>query len=191
MLIKIRRDSIRPNPNAGRDTLNIYGRETHHMTRVWWLFDMHGSCQGLFTVSEQAIGNSDNLDWHVLQVAQFTGPPSELFVAHYSVAYPVQQIRTWPEGNWLYGWEDPEVTCLACGAVSPVSQLLTDSLELVGEFESDDGFWSETNTKCPKCGDWDCLDEPLVYEQISNVPKEELPCVSGCSDGMPQPASAT
>lgn len=186
MLIKIRRDSIRPNPTAGKDTIEIYGRETHTRTRVWLLFDRAGVSQGLFTVTEQAIGSG--LDWHVIAIEQYH-QPDWMFTASYAVNYPVQQLYTQPQGAWLYDWENPTVCCVMCQATLPVRQLLTDSLDL----DDADGYSVslETNSKCPHCGEWDCLGEPLTYEQIHQVPKEELPCVSDYSAGTYRPASVT
>lgn len=183
MLIKIRRESIRPNPNVGQTKFPVFGRPTAARRGCWLLFDKSGSCQGLFEIIE---AGADAANLRPISVSPVPYSSLTWMSWEYRVNYPVTYLYDQPQGKWLYQWEDPAIVCQDCQGQFSVSQLGYDSMELNGDDEDGGGDYTETNTKCPQCGSWHALgDAQLRYEQISEVPADELPqqeqpCVSDC-----------
>ena len=174
MLIKIQRESIRPNPNAGQTKFPVFGRPTVSRRGCWFLFDKLGSCQGFFEIQEQG---SDAHDLLPISLSEVPYSNAAWLTWEYQVNHPVTYLHDQPQGKWLYRWEDPDVVCHDCQAKFPASKLEYDSMELGGDEDSDYDY-TETNTKCPQCGSWHALgDDRLVYEQIQDVPQQELLCV--------------
>lgn len=178
MLIKIRRESIRPNPAAGQTQFPIFGRPTVSRRGCWLLFDKSGSCQGLFEIQEQGSATYDLLPISLREVPYSN---TAWLTREYQVSHPVTYLYDQPQGKWLYQWEDPEIVCQACQFHCAASQLGYDAMELSGDDEDGSDDYSETNTKCPQCGSWHALgDDQLVYERIQDVLQQELLCVSDC-----------
>ena len=80
-----------------------------------------------------------------------------------------------PEGSWLFRYEDPEVTCVHCEAVFPVSTLI-DGPDMDDLGENDPALFHG----CPQCGEWDCLgdDEYVELETVEDALKR-TPAATG------------
>ena len=67
-----------------------------------------------------------------------------------------------PAPDYLFKYEDTKVTCKDCGASFPYGELQADCVWL-GDEEGE--AWS--NTICPDCGAWDCVE--IEYEYITEA----------------------
>lgn len=73
-----------------------------------------------------------------------------------------------PESGWLYEYERTPITCRDCGEVVDARGLQYDSVEHVNE---QGGFdYDDTNSACPKCGSWYCLESGwVVWETVAQA----------------------
>lgn len=71
-----------------------------------------------------------------------------------------------PEPAYLYEYKPTSLQCSECGAHFNHTELQSDSF-----WDGDSEYFSDTI--CPKCGAWNCLD--VLYESIDVVVREVLP----------------
>lgn len=72
------------------------------------------------------------------------------------------------EPPYLYEYRPTRVQCYSCKAKFPHTELESD-VEDCGCSQYDDccGCYKDTDTKCPKCGNWNCCE--LEYEDIGET----------------------
>jgi hypothetical protein len=162
-LIKIKRDSIKKNPNAGRDSVQIpmpwqVTFETN-MTKdelPEWL-------QG--NITEWSIGTDHSLtkgwlgvvDDRVMEYAYSVIKDGNRFSIE--AKRDIQTIRSiTPEPKYNYKYKNTKVKCNHCQQMIPVNDIKKDVYE--GIFDV-----------CPKCGDGDTFD--YKYEQIEDAIRKE------------------
>lgn len=72
----------------------------------------------------------------------------------------IQMHSIWPCPEWIYEFEPLAVTCNECGAQFDYGELQSDS-------GSDADSYSDT--VCPKCGEWNCVDNAIEIETVEQA----------------------
>lgn len=148
MLIKINRNSVRKNPNAGNTIYYIPGQKQEYKTVVE-------------TKQYVKFGNKGwQLISHDTQETQRT-------------EQPVQTVHTLsPAPQWLYSYEDPEVECNACGNKSKYSELKEKEIPGYYDDEVQDHYHYSTTIEriCPICDSEECC--KIELEKIEDVVNE-------------------
>jgi len=165
-IIKIKRDTIKPNPNAGQDTYCIPGCSCTEVERfIRRGNDVVFQCLTDGMVVREAL-HVDKDSYvpelpHKEYVGLMKGEIPE-FVVRRSETRGQQFVRGMtPEGLWLFDYEDTEVECHTCHARFSYEDLKADA---IGDGNGDE-IWS--NSICPKCGEWDCCE--IEYESIEET----------------------
>lgn len=162
MLVRINRQTLRRNPNAGNTTSVLPGIAHSELTFT----DEHGRYE--FT-------NAGD-DWYCRSCVT-TGPlrfqPGEVVATDTLIADPSkvrvtthgnnQIIHHQPEPDWLYEYEPTPVTCNNCGETFDATELTSDCA-----WTGDDEICSFE--VCPKCDAWECCE--VEYEQPDDVARE-------------------
>jgi hypothetical protein len=163
-LIKIKRDSIKKNPNAGRDT--------YHVPMRWkGEFETNVPREGLPAYFKNHISSwSCSPNESIYSGELFEQPPEDMiayiqdviakgFKFEVKFNREIQTIYSnTPEPEYRYQYENTPVECNNCHTMVPVEDIEED------EFE-------ETLMKiCPKCNFWNTFD--FEYEKIEEVIKE-------------------
>lgn len=165
ILIKIDRDSIKKNPNAGNTRTSIAGR-------VYYRFEFQGDIEdefksdGLVVTSWEKDLDSMITEGYVKDEETFKELIARFNGDHRLSTNIEQDIKTldhFPESEYLYEWaKETKVKCNKCG-----KEYLLDNLIIKEYEESGDEY-----AYCPE--DWNYLGR-IEYEDISDVEKEMLP----------------
>jgi Zn finger protein HypA/HybF involved in hydrogenase expression len=161
-LIKIKRDSIKKNPNAGRDT--------YHVPMPWqvtfetdirkdylpdWLqetvteWDLSGGI---------SMGYLNGVDDKVIEYVQSVKKDGHRFSVEYK--REIQEVRSIAgEPEYLYEYANTKVKCSNCKKMIPVNDIEMD--------DDVDG----NNYICPKCKEWNTFD--FGYESIEHALKNK------------------
>jgi hypothetical protein len=156
MLVKIDRDSIKKNPNAGNDKIQVSG--------PWHIdFVITGDVPDFLIEDVNCYFKSYNSKTKETEGAliDFTLKDKLLELKHVTV-HERREIQTHyhsPEKEWLYNYENPLVECKECCALVPVNDIKTDSFDDDIEFDI-----------CPKCSGADTFEE-IKYENINDILK--------------------
>ena len=169
-IIKIKRDTIKPNPNKGRDAYQVAGRSCTEVKRfIRRGNDVVFQCltDGHITYELTYLGrDSEDLPKlsHAGYVGLMKGEISEVIVEQSSTR-DINIVRTMtPERSYLFDYEDTQVECHACYARFAFKDLKADAMA-----SGDDEIWS--NGICPKCDAWDCCE--IEFESINDVLTKE------------------
>jgi hypothetical protein len=147
-IIKIDRSTVRPNPRAGQSVYRVYGQSHVYETRVFQL-------DGHWIQEKYSDGFLCSKD-----ISSTEECPPE-WIPSFSHTQDYQDLHTLcPEGQFLYEYENPEITCYECGGVFKYRELDTDDL-----FDGEDDLYCDT--VCPLCKAWYCC-EP-VLERLEPV----------------------
>ena len=144
--IKIDRNSIRKNPNAGRTTYKIPGIKQEFKDEV--------------TV-RKFVRFGENQSWQQISVDKTESVRTEI---------PIQVIHSLsPEPDYLYNYAVTEITCLYCGNVFPHTDLKEEFVDGYWDPEIQDQYYWDYYKKniCPSCGSTDCCE--LEFEKLSDV----------------------
>lgn len=154
-LIKIDRKTIRKNPNAGNNvyqyslgdtggTVTITGKEGDLVSPTW-VERTWDQMSGLL------------ISFRELNPKEIDGNPG--LKISMTKRTNIQTLYTLsPEPEWLYEYEDTQLTCLSC-------QKSFSHTKLEDYYDED----SSNNEICPCCGKWDCIDGEVRNEKIEDV----------------------
>jgi hypothetical protein len=174
MLIRIDRRTVRRNPDAGRQE---YIRRTGSTTTLkYWMRASHTQAapEGLHVYVQRAVGAEDqplrvyieasgrlsNQGGRALEAWRKNLERNGGHVEDCTTEFHYERLRSLePEGRWLYTYENPILICNMCGDGFHRIALRADACNY-----GVDEVWS--NTICPLCGAWDCVD--LEFEQLTD-----------------------
>lgn len=160
MLVRIKRDSLRPNPTAGRMVYDVCtGPPRMEMVRVVKLASgrfrrkQYAGQQLATGLRVQIVGASTH--------AIHPHPECDVRMTQFAAVKRVYSLT--PSASHLFEYEDPEVTCHSCGRTCRVSELQSDS-------DDGDGYAVYTAEQCPHCGVWHVLDdERIAFERLQDA----------------------
>jgi len=160
MRVKIRRDSIRPNPTAG-NTIYVRNIGSPQISMVRVVKLANGKYRRKEYVGFRKANGS--LQVQICGASTHTAhphPESDVRVLQTQEQETIHSL--YPEVSHLFQYEDPTVQCAACGESCLVSELRSDSDE--------DNY---TDEMCPHCLAWHVLDdERILFERLDEALKE-------------------
>lgn len=158
ILIKIKRDSIKKNPNAGRDNITVYGPR-----------EVSFKCEGPLPtylkegincfITQQSIGKSEWYEGVLIEKdndiidSLLKEKESNITV---NVTRFVDTSYRPAEPAYLFEYEDPLLKCCNCNQEVAASEIRKDC--------NYDGCWDE----CPKCEGMNTF-EDIEYEHIDDA----------------------
>lgn len=152
ILVKIQRDSIRKNPNAGRTSFVVHGPSEIRFKYQGNNPELLKNCTIISEHSSGEVeGYIDNPD-DIKELANIPGMKIEVknnFTRHEHL----------PEPQYLYEYEDPKIKCSQCKEDIYISKIHTDY---------DD--WDNEYTECPNCKGVNTFPE-IQYEHIQDALK--------------------
>lgn len=160
MLVRIVRESVKKNPDAGKTVWRIPMRQTTTGRSVMLLQNAEGAVYGLELV-EYIETETDRVPTVVRPICC---PLVDLSFTSSCrmVTQEFQEIHDHPAGKWLYSYEDPEVVCTECGHKHLLS-------ELDNEYEEygDESYF--VPNICPVCRMPNSAEGGITYEQLADV----------------------
>ena len=164
MKIKIDRDSIKKNPDAGRTEYLIegYPREMRVEFWIWEQIDPEETfgLKNAFITTLQVRASSST---GILVSTRFEDLEILKAVEGFkilSVDYYIPTRTMWsmtPEPEFLFEYENTNITCYLCRESFSWRDLDSD-------YHGND-VWNDTI--CPKCGTWDCCE--LKFEKLEDI----------------------
>ena len=164
-IIKIDRESIRRNPDAGRTEWMV--------PALTWVevFTPNGEYRSVGKVEIEAMPDgSATVRGEFIQTRAFN---SRLIFGEQKLEFSTSDNRIVghqeyeefrnmsPAPKWLYSYIPTQVKCDKCGAEFPDIELESDSCD------DAEGNYTPINNICPKCGKYDCCE--IEYERIEDV----------------------
>jgi hypothetical protein len=174
-VVTINRETFRRNPNAGKTSTLVSGIKTAILTAYgprcnvgenleegWMLVD----CRSEGGVPSQStyVCSGDGALKKLLEVLLKNGVDSDQI--RYDINQRVCKVDRSSEPEFIFEYNDIEISCRRCESRFPISKLESDYV-VYGDGISGDAF---SDSICPKCGEWDCCD--LEYEKPEEVAKE-------------------
>lgn len=141
--------SKKPNPNAGNQVYYQQLGPTPTLVQTNVKIDgfdhrLSGFQDGVYTYTL--------LDREAVEAIKYMkGHPEKFLTIKITKSIDVQKLYSLsPEGSYLYEYDQKfRVQCQCCGKWFSWTELENDSYDCDYEYT-----WTET--KCPKCGEWDC-----------------------------------
>lgn len=159
ILIKIDRKSIKKNPNAGNTVTRIRGHREATFTVTGELPDYLEEDKNMYVSSWTLTAGSNDIDIRncaLIDFDIFDKLSKEPNVTNLQMTQSGEAFHHAPEPKHHYKHKDTQVQCCDCKEKFKRSKLESQS------YDSD-----YSNTVCPKCGEWDCVN--LKYEKIEDA----------------------
>ncbi len=160
MLIKINRDTIKKNPNAGNTMSRVVGAKRIGFTIKGDLPNYLIEDENFYIISQDNYGTKE------CSLIDFSLLDKLLELKNISVTNKtdVQTFHHAPEKRWLFEYENPSLKCDSCDHYILLSDIKTE-WDDEGEYEYD---------VCPQCNTINPF-EPIEYENINDVVNKKAP----------------
>lgn len=171
MLIRIIRDSIEENKNAGDTCSFISGKKSITFKcseipeilkeKVYVMCQLHNSekCEKIIS----GCFCDDSILTNIVEILKTNMEEFKRCNFSLSVENEIQTIYHPPIPKYSYEFENPDIICLHCNSKIKIRDLSSDVC-----------LGSCITKICPECGCCDCIDEDIKYEKIENIIGEFL-----------------